>query len=175
MASARQNLSKFDPTEHPGNVYDAFVEYVEAYEYEYAAIAKPPPAGTADEGAWTAQNKRKQFLGRFASRALQKDLEDETTAEERAALTFASMVDKLKARYKPTQNWTLANYEFHKLQQGSTEMFDGWVKFKFKSCILKKYIHTFLGDAPCSLGLVKANITKKNTNTTIKKFLTIYI
>ena len=97
MASA-QMLHKFDPAEHPGNTYDAFCEYVESFAYEYEAIAKAPPAGTTDVAGWIAVDKRRQLLGRFASRNLQKDFEDETVEGQRATLTFEQTVTLLKAR-----------------------------------------------------------------------------
>ena len=78
-------LQKFDPTNHPGNVYDAFCEYTDAYRYVYQAIARAPPAGTAaaDVPAWKEQDRRIQFLGQFAARSLQLDFEDEVEEEER--------------------------------------------------------------------------------------------
>ena len=136
MASA-QMLHKFDPAEHPGNTYDAFCEYVESFAYEYEAIAKAPPAGTTDVAGWIAVDKRRQLLGRFASRNLQKDFEDETVEGQRATLTFEQTVTLLKARYKPTQNKTVTNYDFHKLKQKPTETFDSWVnrvKHEAKYC-----------------------------------------
>ena len=135
MASTR--LRQFDPAEHPGNVYDAFCEFVDRFTYEYEAVAKPAPTGTTDLEAWTAIDKRKQFLGRYSSWNLQKDYEDETTAAERANISFADTVTKLKARYKPSRNQTLANFEFHKLQQRPTESFDEFVnrvKHEAASC-----------------------------------------
>ena len=57
MASA--HLTKFDPTDHMGNLYDAFCEFIDSFRYEYEAIAKPPPAGTEDVASWTALDKRK--------------------------------------------------------------------------------------------------------------------
>ena len=125
MASTR--LRQFDPAEHPGNVHDAFCEFVDRFAYEYEAVAKLPPAGTEDAVAWTALDKRKQFLGRYASWNLQKDYEDETTVQERSTITFTDAVDKLKARYKPSRNQTLAHFDFHKLQQRPTETFDEFV------------------------------------------------
>ena len=32
-----------------------------------------------------------------------------------------------EARYAPTRNQTLTNFEFHKMKQGATEVFDTWV------------------------------------------------
>ena len=126
MAST-QHFRKFDPADHSGNVYEAFVEFINAFAYEYDAISKPPPAGTENPAAWILLDKRKQLLGRFASRNLQRDFEDETTVTERATITFNDTVIKLKARYKPSQNTTLSNYEFHKLKQQAMETFDTFV------------------------------------------------
>ena len=126
MASA--HFAKFDPAEHPGNLYDAFCEFIDAFAYEYEALpGRTPPTGTTDTAAWTELDKRKQLLGRFASRNLQKDFEDEVDEAERPNITFKDTVKKLKDRYQPTQNKTLANYEFHKLKQQSHESFDVFV------------------------------------------------
>ena len=136
MAST-QGLQKFDPADHPGNVYDAFCNFCDSFAYEYEAIAKPPPTGTVDTAAWTAQDKRKQFLGGFASRNLQIDFESETLEAERATLTYADTIKKLKDRYMPTQNKILSNFEFHKLSQRPLETFDSFcnrVKQEAKSC-----------------------------------------
>ena len=133
-------LQKFDPAEHVGNLYDAFVEFIEAFAYEYEAIAKQPPAGTADTAAWFEQDKRKQLLGRYASRNMQKDFENETTQAERTTITYTDTVTKLKARYKPTQNTTLANYNFHRMRQGDIESYDMFVnrvKDEAASCNFK--------------------------------------
>ena len=109
-------LRKFNPDEHKGNGLDAFNDFLEALHYEYEAVAKSPPAGDGED-AWIHQNKRKLFLGKYASRNLQKDYEAATTSTERTPMTFDTMVTKLKAYYEPTKNNTLANYEFHQLKQ----------------------------------------------------------
>lgn len=103
------SLSKFDPGDHPNNLYDAFENFIESFAYEYEAITKQPPAGTTDPEEWHEINKRKQFLGKFASRDFQKDYEDSTTPEERKTMKFSQMVAKIKDRYKPTKNTTLSN------------------------------------------------------------------
>ena len=82
-------------------MYDAFVDFIDALAYGYEAIAKQPPTGTPDAGAWTEQDKRKQILGRYASPNLQKEFEAETTTAEWMTITFSALVMKLKARYKP--------------------------------------------------------------------------
>ena len=127
MASARAAV-RFDPEEHPGTVYDAFADFVDSFAYEYEALGRVPPTGTPDAAAWTNLDKRKQFLGRYASRQLQLDFEAETTTAERAGITFDDMVTKLKARYKPTQNTTMLNFLFHRLRQEPAETYDAFVK-----------------------------------------------
>ena len=92
MASTR--LRQFDPAEHPGNVHDAFCEFVDRFAYEYEAVAKLPPAGTEDVAAWTGVDKRKQLLGRYSSWNLQIDYEDETTVQEHSTITFTDAVKK---------------------------------------------------------------------------------
>ena len=145
-------LHKFDPDSHKGSVYDAFVEYIDAFEYEYDAIAKDPPTGTdpADLPAWIQQNKRKQFLGRFASRNLQKDYEDIVPAAERGTATFETLVTRLKDRYRPTRNTTLANFEFHQLKQKVDESFDMFVnRIKHEATL-------------CEFNCANANCTVRN-------------
>ena len=115
MASA--HFTKFDPAEHPGNLYDAFCEFIDAFAYEYEALpGRTAPTGTTDVEAWTELDRRRQLLGRFASRNLQKDFEDEVAEADRSTITFKDTVKKLKDRYKPTQNKTYANYETDKKQ-----------------------------------------------------------
>ena len=64
----RSASKKFDPEDHKNNVYEAFVEFVDEFKYEYDAIAKDPPKDLENDAArtaWVKQNKRKIFLGKF--------------------------------------------------------------------------------------------------------------
>ena len=64
-------IVKFDPEAHRDNLFDSFCEFVDSFYYEYDAIAKDPPEGDANiQAAWIEQNKRKIFLGWFASKRL---------------------------------------------------------------------------------------------------------
>lgn len=36
-------LHKFDPELHKENTYDAFIDFVDSFAYEYDAIGKEPP------------------------------------------------------------------------------------------------------------------------------------
>ena len=166
MASTQ--LPKFDPAEHAGNVYDSFVEFIEAFAYEYEAIAKPPPTGTTDVTAWTELDKRRQLLGRFASRNLQKDFEAETTATERVAITYSTTVDRLKARYLPTQNKTLRNFEFHKLRQQPLETFDVWVNRVKEEA---KFCNFSCTSATCTVGdtMIRDQIVIGTSDNEIRK------
>ena len=91
MASKGSTLGKFDPADHPTNLYDAFTNYVESFIHEYEAITKDPPSEEKDSTKWHELNRRKQFLGKFASRNFQKDFEDCATATERTMLTFLAI------------------------------------------------------------------------------------
>ena len=121
--------TKFDPQTHPDNTLEAFQEYIKEYRYIYEARAKEPPNNLSPEEktAWIETDKRRMFLGKYASRNLQKELEEVTTEAERGNLTFAGLVDKLIERFKLSSNTTLSNYKFRKLTQASTETFDMFV------------------------------------------------
>ena len=101
-----------------------FKEFIESFQYEYDAIAKDP---APTQAAWVERNKRKIFLGRFASRNLQKDYEDAVTEGERSNLTFTEMVSKLQARYRPTRNYTNERFD----------VFVNRIKHEAESCQFK--------------------------------------
>ena len=140
MAYKGSTLGKFDPADHPADLFDAFINFIDAFAYEYEAITKEPPSGESDVAKWHDLNRRKQFLGKFASRNFQKDFEDCVPLAERATLTFTELVTKIKERYNPTKNSTLTHYEFHKLKQASDETFDAFinrVKHEAQGCDFK--------------------------------------
>ena len=97
---------KFDPEDHKNNVYEAFVEFVDEFKYEYDAIAKDPPKDLDDDAraAWVKQNKRKVFLGKFASRNLQKDFEEAVTEAQQSTITYDEMITALKTHYDGGRN-----------------------------------------------------------------------
>ncbi len=110
---------------------------MEAFQYEYDAIAKDPPSEVTDKDKWIEINKWKVFLGRYASRTFQKDYEDTVVPTQRTDLKFKDLVAKMKSRNEPTRNYTLENYEFHRLRQNSDESFDMFVhriKHEAKGC-----------------------------------------
>ena len=132
-------MTKFDPEDHQGNVYEAFCDFIDSFHYEYDAIAKEPPkeGSNTEKAAWVEQDKRKIFLGRFASRNLQRDFEEVVPEKDRGKITFMEMTAALKGRYDISRNTTLANFEFHKLFQKESESFDSFtvrVKHEAKTC-----------------------------------------
>ena len=97
-------------------------------------------ADDAAKAAWTEQNKRKVFLGKFASRNLQKEYEEVTNATERLTMTFKTMKERFEQRFQLSNNNTLANYKFRQMMQRSDESFDQFVirtKKESESCAFK--------------------------------------
>ena len=122
-------MKKFDPEEHKGSVYEAFNGFVDEFQYEYDAIAKDPPKELESSDAqeeWIQQNKRKIFLGRFASRNLQKEHEEVVPELQSAKMSFNDMIKCLQTRFKAASNTALANFEFHKIHQHEEESFDAF-------------------------------------------------
>ena len=106
--SQHQRYDKFDPADHPENLHDAFVEFVESFKYKYDAIAKDPASDLTLEqkSAWIQQNMRKQFFGKFFSRNFQKDYEDTFSETWRFTLVLNELVEEMKVRYMPTTEQT---------------------------------------------------------------------
>ena len=73
----KTSTKKFDP-EAFMKVYEAFSDFLDEFKYEYALLVKDPPKDQDDDAKtdWIAQNKQRIFLGKFASRNLQKDFEE---------------------------------------------------------------------------------------------------
>ena len=106
MAASKDNdvkIHKFDPSDCPDNLLESFNDFISSFAYIYEAIAKDPPATLAEDAAgkarWIEQQKRKVFLGKYASRGLQRELEEATTEAERAGLSFTNMVAVLRERF----------------------------------------------------------------------------
>ena len=130
----------FDPNAHQSGLLEAFIEFIGTFEYTYDSLGREPPASanTAElRTAWSKKDKRKQFLGRYSNRDLQKRYEDITTEAEREAMTYDDMVAKFKAEFEKNANKTLANYKFRQLSQSKGESFDTFalrVKREAKGC-----------------------------------------
>ena len=134
---------KFDPEDAHSSTLDAFEEFSSEFEYSYEALNREPPASVKEQAqitAWTQKDKRKVFLGRYASRNMQKLYEELTTSDNRTNMKFDDMVTLFKDRFKLTRNQTLANFNFRKMTQGPTESFDAFsirVKREAENCSFK--------------------------------------
>ena len=120
-------MARFDQEEeHKANTLQSFHEFITAYVYEYDAVSKEPPKDldAPARATWIGQNKRKLFLGRYASPNLQRAFEEVTTEAERSTISFSDMKTKLDEHFKTGSNTTLANYEFRKLRQNADESFE---------------------------------------------------
>ena len=134
--------SKFDPTENKENALESFNEFVANFKYLYLSLNREPPkdlqAGEKEE--WISKDKKCVFLGRHASRAMQKELEAIKTETKITAMNFEEMVTAYQQRFGLQANQTLANYRFRKIAQRSEETFDAFVirvRDDAKSCKFK--------------------------------------
>lgn len=132
---------KFDPGEHYHNVFEAFSEFINSFEYTYEALGRAPPPGTtaAQTPAWTNLDKKKILLGKYSSRAFQKEFESLVAKENRNKTTFIELVQLMEEKYAPARNHILANYEFHRLvqQDENFETFSNRVTEQANSCQFK--------------------------------------
>lgn len=83
----------------------------------YGALGRTPPSGTTDIAQWQNLDKKQILLGKYSTRAFQKDFESTISETNRATTTFSQLVIALKTKYASTINYILANYDFHKLTQ----------------------------------------------------------
>lgn len=121
------SVDKFDPTEKKDNTLEAFNEFVANFRYVYESLNREPPRDTENAATWRAMDMKRVFLGRHASRALQKELEAVNTTAEITDMDFDDMVTAFTTRFVLQANQTLANFRFRKLVQASNESFDAFV------------------------------------------------
>lgn len=123
--STTSKYPQFDPQQHTENLLEAFNEYLNGFEYAYQDIAKDPPATAANAATWINTNKRKIFLGKFATRNLQKEYEETTTEKKReplwASLKWWPSLENVSGLFRLSGNSSLANYKFRKIVQRANE------------------------------------------------------
>ena len=134
--------SKFDPTANKENALESFNEFVANFKYLYLSLNREPPKDlqAREKEEWISKDKKCVFLGRHASRAMQKELEAIKTETEITAMNFEEMVTAYQQRFGLQANQTLANYRFRKIAQRSEETFDAFVirvRDDAKSCKFK--------------------------------------
>ena len=94
MASA--SLPQFDPEEHGVGVYEKFQDFVSRFKYLYDSLSRDPPNSIQTKGdeeinKWVSQDKRKVFLGKFATSNMQCLYEEIVPSAERTNLKFEDM------------------------------------------------------------------------------------
>ena len=104
---------KFDPALNNDNALEAFNEFVANYHYTYDALNTEAPRHLEDAGErrrWVAQDKKRVFWRRHASRSLQKELEATKTENEIAQMDFNTMVAAFQDRFglhRQTRHWQI--------------------------------------------------------------------
>ena len=95
MASAGD--TKFDPSANRDNALESFNEFIANYKYTYEALNREVPRDldAAARANWIAMDKKRVFLGRHASRGLQKELEAVSTTAEITNMDFDAMIAKI--------------------------------------------------------------------------------
>ena len=133
-------LRPFDPSHHGADVAQSFDKFIRLYKRKYAAWDRNPPTGIANVEQWKGRDKLKQLLGHYSSDRFMDDVEAVATEAELDTMPFEELIDRLKARYKPNTNQTMAHYNFHRLSQLPEQSFDSFlnqVKNETKKCNFK--------------------------------------
>ena len=109
----------FYPSLHEGNSYQAFNDYIEAWEmsYDVAWIVE-----MKDDASELVQQQHKAKVFRmcvFQGERLKTDLKSEFNQDfaQLKQVDFNTMLQRLCNRYRPTQNQVLFHYQFHGLRQ----------------------------------------------------------
>ena len=101
---------------------------------------RPPPTSEANPATWIGKDMFKQLRGHFASDRFMDHIEAVATEDELQSMSFNSLVERQRERYKPTQNETMSHYKFHRLKQNIDQSFDSFVnevKSQAKNCSFK--------------------------------------
>ena len=131
---------QFDPDLHPHSTLKAFNDFVEQFEFRYEA-QYPEPSKTVMDNAvlqWKSlhqdadpsaaqkiiirnnlisKDKVRKLLGFFSTLRFQQDWKAAEPTEAERNCTWAAFLTKMRTYYKPTENTTLRNFEFHSLTQ----------------------------------------------------------
>ena len=119
----------FDPNLHEGNTYQAFNDYIKAWEMSYDVCCIGKIKEDASELV-QLQHKAKVFrMCVLQSERLKTDLKSEFNQDlaQFKQADFNTMVQRLCNRYRPTQNQVLLHYQFHGLRQEPGEKIDSFI------------------------------------------------
>ena len=148
----------FGPSLHVGNTYQAFNDYIEAWEMSYGVACIGEIKEDASELV-QQQHKAKVFrMCVFQGERLKTDLKSELKQDiaQLKQADFNTMVQRPCNRYRPTQNQILLHYQFHCPRQEPGEKIDSFInkvrkhadKCPFKGtnlyCTEKEKIHETL-------------------------------
>ena len=130
-------LCPFDPSQHEGEVAQAFEKFLRLYKCKYLAWDRSPPDEVRDKEQWIAIDMLTQLRGHYATDRCMDEIEAVASEIDLGKMSFDELAVKLHQRYKPTQNQTMAHYKFHHLSQGLDQSFDSFVneiKKQAKNC-----------------------------------------
>ena len=87
-------LRPFDPSEHGGNLAQAFDKFLRLYKCK--AWDRTPPTGTtgADVNIWIARDMVKQLRGHYSTDRFMDDIEAVVTEAEMRTITFNELVTR---------------------------------------------------------------------------------
>ena len=151
---------QFDPDKHPHATLKAFNDFIEQYEFRYQAQYPEPSKSSLDNAVlqWKSEHgeaeptaaqklamrndfiskdKVRKLLGFFATLRLQQDWKAAEPEEANRNCSWKDFLTKMRNYYKPTENSTLRNYEFHNLMQLPRETFGAFanrVEKEGKTC-----------------------------------------
>lgn len=120
-------LQPFDPSQHEGEVAQGFEKFLRLYKCKYLAWDRSPPSDVTDKELWIGKDMLKQLWGHYATDLFMDDIEAVASEKDLSKLMFDELVERLRNRYKPTQNQTMAHYKFHRMSQGVDQSFDSFV------------------------------------------------
>ena len=98
------------PTEHDGETGKAVEKLLRLFRCRYLAWYRSPPTSEEKPTTWIGKDMLKQSRRHFASDRFMYDTETVVTEDELQSMTFDSLVEHLRERYKPTQNETMSHY-----------------------------------------------------------------
>ena len=96
-------LRPFYPTEHEGETAKAYEKFLRLFRCKYMAWDRSPPTSEANPATWIGKDMLKQLRGHFANDCFMDDTEADATENELQSMTFDSLVECLRERYKPAQ------------------------------------------------------------------------
>jgi len=118
-------VKPFDPSTCGGEIKKEFEKFIRLYECRYWALDRKAPDNEQDKDAWKQLDMWKQLMGNYVTDRFLDDIHA-VSADPRKQ-TFNVMMEASRTRYAPTQNVTMAHFNFHRIQQKPGQSFDDFV------------------------------------------------